>query len=484
MASMFGGLSVKPLIRRLFSFCAVAFAFIHLTESWLHLPVLSQLLSFFGLMILLCFFVLANPRGMVLPLMLTAAAVFVLWRSAGGDKLAVHLFEGFRHMRLLLPVLLVFPMFSWVLKLEPYVESLMIEVGRRLKKGSRIQFILMTVTQILSSFLMIGAIHFMYRWMQALLENRTGRSWDEFKGAIALRGFALSTLWVISIPSFSYTVSVMQANVALMIVQGLIFALFGVLLAVLMQNRKDRKRGVRLSDELFAELKTRETGIEEQRIGANVREFLLMFLALMAILFAAHWLTGLDLLYLIPIILFPGVALIFFAKKKGAAFAGELKAYLSRELPNKSYEMAVFVATGLFVHAMHLSGWGKAIITAVYTVTDQWHLLNMLFLLPWMIVILSFLGLSPLTIMVLMGSIIQSIHLPYPPELIAFSMTVGSLMGHVLSPITVAAIVLSASNGKSAWFNSVGSNWAYALIFYAAAQAYIQIVLLLQGLNP
>lgn len=54
-------------------------------------------------------------------------------------------------------------------------------------------------------------------------------------------------------------------------------------------------------------------------------------------------------------------------------------------------------------------------------------------------------------------------------------------MGHVLSPITVAAIVLSASNGKSPWFNSIRSNWAFALVFYAAAMAHIQIVLLGKG---
>jgi len=470
---------VKTIAGRLFSFSAVTFTALHLAESWLHLPSLLDLLSLFGLIILLCFFILTKPRRALLPLLLTAAAVFVLWRSTGGDGLAGRLYEGFRHMRLLLPVLLVFPMFSWVLKLEPYVESTMAYAGRRLRNGRQMHFVLFAVTQFISSFLMIGAIHFMHRWMQSLLEKKAGLEWEEFKGTIALRGFALATLWVISIPSFSYVVSVFHANVAVMIAQGLLFALFGVWLTILIQSRKDRKSGIKPSEELFSELRTSEMKLAEQRTDANVREFLLIFLALMAVIFAMHGLTGLALLYLIPIILFPGVAFIFIAKKKGKQFAGELKSYLARELPNRSYEMGLFVATGLFIHAMNTSGWSRAIVTSIYDATDQLPLVNILFLLPWIIVGLSFMGLTPLTNMVLLGGIIQSIHLPYPPELVAFSMTVGSMMGHVLSPITVAAVVLSAANGKSTWFNSIRSNWAFALLFYAASQIYVQTMLLI-----
>ena len=471
---------MSTIIGRLFSFSAVAFTALHLTDSWLHLPWMAELLSLFGLVILICFFALAKWRKAALPLLLTAAAVFVLWRSTGGDGLADRLFEGFRYMRLLLPVLLVFPMFSWVLKLEPYVESMMSYAGKRLKNGRRIHFILLAVTQIISSFLMIGSIHFMYRWMQSLLEKKTGREWEEFKGTIALRGFSLSTIWVITIPSFSYAVSALQANAAVMIGQGLAFALFGVWLTMLMQSLKDRRRGTRLPEELYAELKTVDTEAAAKQIVKHVREFLLIFLALTAVIFAAHGLTGLDLLYLFPILLFPSVAFIFIAKKKGRQFAAELKSYLSRELPNKSYEMAVFVSTGLFIYAMNDSGWSKAVVSSIYSFTDQMHLVNMLFLLPLIIVVLSFLGLSPLNNMVLLGGIIQSIHLPYPPEIVAFSMTVGSLMGHVLSPITVAAVMLSAANGKSAWFNSVRSNWAFALVFFAVSQVYMQTLLLLR----
>jgi len=469
---------VKTITGRLFSFGAIAFAVLHLAESWFHFPWMLDGLSIFGLIILLCFFILTSSRRALLPLILTAAAVLVLWRSTGGDGFAGHLFEGFRYTRLLLPVLLVFPMFSWVLKLEPYVESIMVWAGRRLRNGRRMHFVLFAVTQFISSFLMIGAIHFMYRWMHTLLEKKTAPEWEEFKGTIALRGFALATLWVITIPSLSYVVSVFHANVAVMMAQGLAFALIGVWLTILIQGRRDRKTGTRLSEELFAQLRANESKAAEQRTGANVREFLLIFLVLMAVIFAMHGLTGLPLLYLVPVILFPGVALIFIAKRKGKQFAGELKAYLFRELPFRSYEMGFFVATGLFIHAMNTSGWSEAIVTTIHNATDHAQLINMPLLLPWIIVGLSFMGLTPLTNMVLLGGLIQSIHLPYPPELIAFSMAVGSMMGHILSPITVAAIVLSAANGKSPWFNSVRSNWAFALIFYAVSQLYVQTMLL------
>jgi len=90
--------------------------------------------------------------------------------------------------------------------------------------------------------------------------------------------------------------------------------------------------------------------------------------------------------------------------------------------------------------------------------------------------LLGFLGLGPLTVMVLVAGILDSMALPYPPELIVLAITSGSVLSILLSPVIMPLIVLSASNGLSLFTNGIKFNWKYCIVFYIIVQIYLQLM--------
>src|SRR5699024_4049686 len=108
----------------------------------------------------------------------------------------------------------------------------------------------------------------------------------------------------------------------------------------------------------------------------------------------------------------------------------------------------------------------------------QEHLpwLNALYLLPLIVVLLGFIGLGPLTVMVLVAGILHSLALPYPPELIVLAITSGSVISIILSPVIMPLIIISSLNGLSLFTNGIKYNWKFCLVFFIVTQIYIQFM--------
>src|SRR5699024_8083772 len=103
--------------------------------------------------------------------------------------------------------------------------------------------------------------------------------------------------------------------------------------------------------------------------------------------------------------------------------------------------------------------------------------INVLSLLPFIIIFLGFAGLGPLTVMVLVAGILESMSFPYPAELIVLSVTSGSVISILISPLIMPVIVLSSANKLSLFTNGFKFNCTYALSFYLLVQVYIHLAL-------
>src|SRR5690606_33623348 len=112
-------------------------------------------------------------------------------------------------MKSLIALLLIVPMISWVLREEPYIEEIMSFGNKWLNKSQTFYAGLMGMTQIISHFLLFGVVPMMYRFIDSFLKDHKDEAWENYKGTAILRGFALSTMWVISIPSFIFAVGAM-----------------------------------------------------------------------------------------------------------------------------------------------------------------------------------------------------------------------------------------------------------------------------------
>ncbi len=189
-----------------------------------------------------------------LPLFLVTAGVIIMVFTDGFQ--AGNIQSGLLQMSNIIGLLAVVPMIGWVLRQEPYIEEIIGMAHKLLDSSRKFYFGMLSFTHILSYFLLFGAIPLMYQFVSHMLKHQRGEAWENFKGTALLRAFALSTLWVISIPSFAFAVEALNASLWLTILQGFLITAAAMMLAVLFSYFEEKRYGVDLTAEIKRKLIT------------------------------------------------------------------------------------------------------------------------------------------------------------------------------------------------------------------------------------
>ena len=237
---------------------------------------LSPVLSIFGLTaFLLGYFFLPMKQAAISLLLLVIALIIHL---TAGTSLIEATVSGFTVMSGLIALLLIVPTISWVLEEKPYIEAVINFAQNLLNTSRKFYFGMMVITQIISYFLLFGSIPMVYGMIDDFLENQKGEVWENYKGTALLRGFSLTTMWVVSIPSFIFAVQALGASLGLSILQGFVIAFAGTLLSVLFSHFQERHYGVDLTAGIQEELGRIEEEKKEDpngnRDAARIRSFI------------------------------------------------------------------------------------------------------------------------------------------------------------------------------------------------------------------
>ncbi|MGP4076855.1 hypothetical protein [Halobacillus sp. K22] len=435
---------------------------------------LSPVLSLFGLTaFLLGYFFLPMKQAAISLLLLVIALIIHL---TAGTSLIEATVSGFTVMSGLIALLLIVPTISWVLEEKPYIEAVINFAQNLLNTSRKFYFGMMVITQIISYFLLFGSIPMVYGMIDDFLENQKGEVWENYKGTALLRAFSLTTMWVVSIPSFIFAVQALGASLGLSILQGFVIAVAGTLLSVLFSHFQERHYGVDLTAGIQEELaKIEEEKKEDPNGNRDALEFGLLFVTLFGSIFLLNAVWPVDLLLIIPIVIVAWVLLYFIVRRRSSAIAENGKTYVGKSIPNKAQQFSILLAAGFLINAVNQSGYGEYIIDGLFYITDAVPFLNFLWVLPFVVIILGFIGLGPLTVIVLVSGILQGVELPYPPEIVVLGITSGSVISIMLSPLILPSIILSSVNKLSIIKNGLLFNYKYAIAFYAMVQIYLQL---------
>src|SRR5699024_10627026 len=128
-------------------------------------------------------------------------------------------FVGAREMRNIIGLLVVIPLIKWVLQEENYVEDMMSVFNKFINTSKKFYFSLVSLTQILAYFLLFASIPTMYHLTDVFFTDRKVYMCEHYNGTAVLRGFSLSTLWVVTIPSFIVVVDTLNSSLYLSIAQ-------------------------------------------------------------------------------------------------------------------------------------------------------------------------------------------------------------------------------------------------------------------------
>src|SRR5690625_2545616 len=453
----------------------VAYTLLHFFTAFFKVDLLIYALSIAGLF-LFTFSILYIPISKFkLPLFIFLVGLSVLLIS--GQPFFEGVLNGMLLMRNMVGLLVVVPLISWVLNEEPYIEDIMALFYKLINTSRNFYFSLVAFTQVIAYFLLFGSIPMMYHFVDIILKDQRTEVWENFKGTALLRGFALSTIWVVSIPSFVFAVETLGASLWITILQGFGVAVIGTLIAVLFSHIKQKRDGIDLTPVLQANIKKVLINASNEKVRKKkVLEFFLLFLTLFGTIFLLHGLFQLPLMLIIPIVIFFWIGAFYLFKKKGNKLPHIANKYFQEDMLNQVYQLNVMLAVGVLIYGLQQTEFANIVVGGLDYMQAHFPLINPLFLLPFIVIILGFLGLGPLTVMVLVAGILSSMDLPYPPELVVLAVTSGSVISILISPVIMPVLVLSASNRLSLFTNGMKFNWKYAIVFYIIVQVYIQTV--------
>ncbi len=438
-------------------------------------PLFLGILSISGIAGLAFALILLSARAVILPAFLIILAVGISFTDPQ-IGLAQLIWEGARGMRSLIPMVMIIPIVGWVLKQENYVEDTILLLKKRLTNGKAFYFVQMFITQIISFFLLFGSIPVVYQIVQSFFAKQDTYAWKVFKSTAALRGFALTPIWVISIPSFAYAVETLNASLTLTLLQGFVFAMVGILLSVLLLHLYEKKQGVSFSKEIGRAIQEAEG--KANGGGSRYRnpvEFAVLFVSLLALTLLVNALVPVGLLTVIPLVVAVWAVSYFIVKRKVPVFLQEGKLYFTKGVATKSQETGLLFSAGLLIVAMNETGLSVDLMQSLYDFTEHVLGLNFLWVLPLIVLALGFVGIGPLTVAVLIAGVVKSIHLPYPPEVIVLAMTLGSALSIMLSPLIIPVILFSGINRLSTFENSIKFNWKFGVLFYFVVEVYLQM---------
>lgn len=367
------------------------FAILHFATYFYPKPMMVNLLSVCGFLILFFAAFAFKLKQLKMPLTLFLSSLIVLIFS--DISIVDFFFLGFLQMRNMIGLLIIIPMISWVLKEEPYVESIIKFARRMLDSSRKMYFGIMIFTQIIAYFLLFGSIPMMYQFVNMILKNEKGEVWEHFKGTAILRGFALSVMWVVSIPSFIFAVEALNASLWKSILQGLGIALLGIITALIFSHFEEKRYKVDLTsilkhdiDDLIGHI------VSHKNPKLLVIEFSVLCVAFFGLIFLLHSILPIELMILIPIIVFALTTFYYLIKRRVWNYVKKGQEHFEKHLVKESYQLCVMLSAGTLIYTLNQAGFGEAVVNGINQMHELFPFINVLFLLPFMVIIPGFFG--------------------------------------------------------------------------------------------
>lgn len=182
--------------------------------------------------------------------------------------------------------------------------------------------------------------------------------------------------------------------------QGFFISICGILLSILFIAVHEKMSGINYTADIHEELHKKISMDDLHKYKPIAREFAILFVTLFGPILILNQYLEWGLLMIISMCVVIWSSIYFLVKHKGRLFALRLLEYVQEGILPKSQEMGILLAAGMLISVVHGSGAGKWVIGWIFQLSDQYTFINMLWILPFLVIFLGFLGLGPLTVMV------------------------------------------------------------------------------------
>jgi len=335
------------------------------------------------------------------------------------------------------------------------------------------------VTHLLASFLNMGAIPLSINLMGRTIRSRMPQQYaDQFIAVTVSRGYVLAALWAPPAINLYLVVQATGVPWSTLLLPGIILAILGFYLTYLLETRK----GGALSSE-----GKRSKPIVADNCSKQMRESDNEFSGK-----SYRWISQLDIALIHVVIIAVSIVGIVFIMEKAGIGQGYTRIMVAGIIVTAVWSISIydkkkfltaveeywddgilkvrdmgpfFVAMGLFSRSLESSGILDMVSPLIRSAAN-WLGLFSVAVLPFIMILLSIIGLHPFITIVMFGKILSSTTMQLPALSIAISLAVGGAAAYMISPFAGIIMSIARYTGARASQISVQWNGKYSLLFF------------------
>ena len=370
-------------------------------------------------------------------------------------------------------IVAVMQLFSLPIRLGGYDHSIRSWVEGRFSSRSALFIFTTLVVHLLTSFLNLGSIPLSVSLFGEPLRKKLP-NYERFMAAAATRGYVLSALWSPGAVNLYLVVQATGLPWSRVFLPGLILALIGMALSVLIElpgagllGRRGGGQDLRSTEArpgAFASGATTEGVLPAWHVLVVVILFVVATFLLDAFSIGAPGsrivATG---------ILISSLWSLLFIRKKG--FRSEVGGLWSEGLFKVADIGPFFVAMGLFSGSLESSGTLASIAPLLEGVSKALGGASVV-IAGFLIVAGSLVGLHPFITIVLFGKMLSQAGLPLPTLTLALGLAAGGVAAYMVSPFAGVIMTLARLLGAKASDVALRWNWRFTAVFFAVGMIF------------
>ena len=359
----------------------------------------------------------------------------------------------------IIAILTVMQLFTIPIETGKYSDVIAFWLNRSFKKESSLFLFTTLVTHLFASFLLFGTVPVMVSLFGQVLRKSVS-NFERFTAAAVARGYALVVLWS---PGAINVFLVLQATGVQwteLLVPGLLLSLLGIVISYFFETT------MVLSKRKLAIIPIRT----DLQLAEAKRKSIHIFAVVLGLVFTTMFFEQLQIGTNASRIILAGlsVSVIWIANY---LYDPKLPAVLKDHWENgvlKTVDLAaLFVAMGVFSGAIDQTGILLSMQPHLQAFANQIGIFSII-LIPLLMIVLAVIGIHPFILIVMLGKLLTSLHLPIPNVSLALALSLGGSISYILSPF--GGIVLTLSKFIDAKATDIAFRWnlAFSIIYLTA----------------
>ncbi|WP_246589746.1 hypothetical protein [Desertibacillus haloalkaliphilus] len=368
---------------------------------------------------------------------------------------------SFGPMLNLLSLFALVPILALPIKLGNYAQEVQHIIKEKVQHTGHLYMVSSGISYFLSSFMNLAALPMTYYSIRPSMDLFIIKHKERFLSRSITHGFSMPLLWTPVTPIVGIVIEMTGVSWGGMLPILIPLSILGLLLDWLtgyfLSKRKDLTQHREL-DQAQQEMAASTEGATQPARPKKLIHIIAAILLLNVVITFSEVFFEFSFLFLVTLLVIPFSFLWSMFIKKGKQFLYGLKDHFNTHLLKMKDQFFIFLSAGFFISAVNLSGVDQTVNTWIIHVVDITGIKLFLVLLPFIPLLLAFIGLHPAVALALIAEALDPSVLNISPQILTVAMLGGAVPAFLMGPYNATLGIMSNIINESPYKIS---NWNF-----------------------